>query len=86
MAIASAVFVVLQAVGFTTEIPYLKEITTAFLGFLAVSGLIVKPPSKQEQESEDDAGKIQAQTSTTAQPYESGELTDIIDKIIDNNK
>ena len=45
MAVASALFVVLQAVGFTREIPYLQEITTAFLGILAVSGFIVKPPS-----------------------------------------
>lgn len=81
MAIASALFVVLQAVGFTTEIPYLQEITTAFLGLLAVSGLIVKPPKAQEKENIEDT-EISEEKS---QEY-SGEITEIIDKIIDNTK
>lgn len=81
MAIASAVFVVLQAVGFTTEIPYLKEITTAFLGFLAVSGLIVKPPKSDEKEVvEEDAELVTSGDESKEQ------LSDIIDKIIDNTK
>lgn len=79
MAIASAVFVALQAVGFTTEIPYLQEITTAFLGLLAVSGLIVKPPKKQEQESV--AEEITTDVDNNEEPEQ---ITDIIDKIIDN--
>lgn len=81
MAIASAVFVALQAVGFTTEIPYLQEITTAFLGLLAVSGLIVKPPKKQEQESV--AEEMSTDVDNNEEPEE---ITDIIDKIIDNTK
>lgn len=81
MAIASAVFVVLQTVGFTTEIPYLKEITTAFLGFLAVSGLIVKPPKSDEKEVvEEDAELVTSGDESKEQ------LSDIIDKIIDNTK
>lgn len=80
MAIASALFVVLQAVGFTTEIPYLREITTAFLGFLAVSGFIVKPPSSQTQES--DTQREQSEAGAA----ESGAIADIIDEIIDNTK
>ena len=81
MAIASALFVVLQAVGFTTEIPYLQEITTAFLGLLAVSGLIVKPPKAQEKENIEDTD------ISEEKPQEhSGEITEIIDKIIDNTK
>lgn len=78
MAIASALFVVLQAVGFTTEIPYLREITTAFLGFLAVSGFIVKPPTTQTQESKSE----QEQSSDGA--TDGTVLADIIDEIIDN--
>lgn len=80
MAIASALFVVLQAVGFTTEIPYLREITTAFLGFLAVSGFIVKPPSSQTQES--DTQREQSEAGAA----ENGAIADIIDEIIDNTK
>lgn len=82
MAVASALFVVLQAVGFTREIPYLQEITTAFLGILAVSGFIVKPPSSQTQEStEQETEQVKDDVSETC-----GEITDIIDKIIDNTK
>ncbi len=81
IAIASAVFVALQAVGFTTEIPYLQEITTAFLGLLAVSGLIVKPPKKQAQESV--AEEITTDVDNNEEPEQ---ITDIIDKIIDNTK
>ncbi len=81
MAVASALMLVLQAVGFTREIPYLQELTTAFLGFLAVSGFIVKPPDKQTEssaESETNAGKSEENAA--------GEFADIIDKIIDNTK
>lgn len=81
MAIASALFVVLQAVGFTTEIPYLQEITTAFLGLLAVSGLIVKPPKAQEKENIEDTD-----ISEEKSQEHSGEITEIIDKITDNTK
>ena len=81
MAIASALFVVLQAVGFTTEIPYLQEITTAFLGLLAVSGLIVKPPKAQEKDKVENTEFSEEKS----QEY-SGEITEIIDKIIDNTK
>ncbi len=81
MAVASALFVVLQAVGFTTEIPYLREMTTAFLGFLAVSGFIVKPPSSQTQESTDKES-VSEESSTV----KSGAIADIIDEIIDNTE
>lgn len=81
MAVASALFVVLQAVGFTTEIPYLREITTAFLGLLAISGFIVKPPSSQVQE--DVSSDEQNAASGSEQ---NAELTEIIDEIIDNTK
>ena len=81
MAVASALFVVLQAVGFTTEIPYLREITTAFLGILAVSGFIVKPPGKEsEKTSEGDQAQADEEKETC------GEVSEIIDKIIDNTK
>ena len=81
MAVASAAFVVLQAVGFTTEIPYLREITTAFLGLLAVSGLIVKPPKSEAKESAKEDGELDLSGSESKEP-----LPDIIDKIIDNTK
>lgn len=81
MAVASALMLVLQAVGFTREIPYLQELTTAFLGFLAVSGFIVKPPGKQ---TETDPG-IGVNDKNTASDS-AGEFADIIDKIIDNTK
>lgn len=81
MAIASALFVVLQAVGFTTEIPYLQEITTAFLGLLAVSGLIVKPPKAEEKESAENT-----QVNETESVENTEDITEIIDKIIDNTK
>lgn len=82
MAVASALFVILQAVGFTTEIPYLREMTTAFLGFLAVSGLIVKPPTShtdevpvKEENKEDERGATQ-----------NASVTEIIDEILDNTQ
>lgn len=81
MAVASAIFVVLQAVGFTREIPYLQEITTAFLGLLALSGFIVKPPGKQtEEENAGIEGSIENKNTQDT------EITDIIDKIIDNTE
>ena len=81
MAVASALFVVLQAVGFTTEIPYLREITTAFLGILAVSGFIVKPPGKESEKTcEGDQAQADEEKETC------GEVSEIIDKIIDNTK
>ena len=82
MAIASALFVVLQAVGFSTEIPYLQEITTAFLGFLAVSGFIVKPPAGQTQEVQDKT----EETLAADNAEQSQGVAEIIDKIIDNTK
>lgn len=73
-AIASAVFVVLQAIGFKEEIPYLNEMTTAFLSILAIGGLIVKPPAKQEE-------TVQADDETSEENQDS-----FADKIIDNTK
>lgn len=82
MAVASAIFVVLQAVGFTTQIPYLQEITTAFLGFLAVSGFIVKPPKQQTEENAvEDVNSDDAQVSE-----QNASITEIIEEIIDNTK
>lgn len=82
MAVASAIFVVLQAVGFTTQIPYLQEITTAFLGFLAVSGFIVKPPKQQtEENAAEDVNSDDVQVSE-----QNASITEIIEEIIDNTK
>lgn len=82
MAVASAIIVVLQAVGFTTQIPYLQEITTAFLGFLAVSGFIVKPPKQQTEENAvEDVNSDDAQVSE-----QNASITEIIEEIIDNTK
>lgn len=80
MAVASALFMALQAVGFTTEIPYLQEITTAFLGFLAVSGLITKPPKTAGQET----GSVVASADKTVAENNGNTVSEIIDKIIDN--
>lgn len=82
MAVASAIFVVLQAVGFTTQIPYLQEITTAFLGFLAVSGFIVKPPKQQTEEN-----AVEDSTASDAcESDQNASITEIIEEIIDNTK
>lgn len=42
MSLASAVFVFLNTLGMKVDIPYLTQITTAFLGILAVAGIITK--------------------------------------------
>lgn len=43
MSLVSAVFVFLNTLGMKMDIPYLTQITTAFLGILAVAGIISRP-------------------------------------------
>ena len=45
MSLASAVFVFLNTLGMKVDIPCLTQITTAFLGILAVAGIISRSDS-----------------------------------------
>ena len=72
MSLASAVFVFLNTLGMKVDIPYLTQITTAFLGILAVAGIISRPGgdggASGEVESIEDtrASKINAEDCAAA--------------------
>lgn len=49
--VAGAVIVLLQAIGTKVDLPYLEQVMTAFIGLLAVVGILRKPGAKPDAES-----------------------------------
>ena len=55
MSLASAVMVFLNTLGLKVDIPYLSQVTTAFLSILVIAGILTKPgESAQTEEAQED--------------------------------
>lgn len=63
MSLVSAVFVFLNTLGMKMDIPYLTQITTAFLGILAVAGIISRPSGGDGGDDSDTGAISSAQGS-----------------------
>ena len=50
VSLASAVMVFLNTLGLKVDIPYLSQVTTAFLSILVIAGILTKPGSEEGQE------------------------------------
>lgn len=58
VSVASAVMVLLQTISIRVDIPYINEVTMAFLSLLTVVGILKKNPSKQNVEVSTESGDI----------------------------
>lgn len=55
VSLASAVMVFLNTLGLKVDIPYLSQVTTAFLSILVIAGILTKPgESAQTEEAQED--------------------------------
>lgn len=77
VSVASAVMVLLQTISIKIDVPYVNEITMAFLSLLTVTGILKKSPAKQA--NVDTAGQSGAteQLPDVSLPEESGCDADI---------
>lgn len=51
VSVASAVMVLLQTISIKIDIPYINEVTMAFLSLLTVSGILKKTPNKSKTDA-----------------------------------
>ena len=58
VSVASAVMVLLQTISIRVDIPYINEVTMAFLSLLTVAGILKNNPSKQNVEVSTESGDI----------------------------
>lgn len=74
VSVASAVMVLLQTISIKTDVPYVNEITMAFLSLLAVTGILKKNSAKNvvSQTAEEDGEAVQ-ETQQSAQDNADGE-------------
>lgn len=74
VSVASAVMVLLQTISIKIDVPYVNEITMAFLSLLAVTGILKKNSAKTvvSQTAEED-GEVVQETQPTAQDNADGE-------------
>ena len=52
VSLASAVMVFLNTLGLKVDIPYLSQVTTAFLSILVIAGILTKPGESAQTEEE----------------------------------
>lgn len=74
VSVASAVMVLLQTISIKIDVPYVNEITMAFLSLLAVTGILKKNSAKTvaSQTAEEDGEAVQ-ETQQSAQDNADGE-------------
>lgn len=75
VSVASAVMVLLQTISIRVDIPYINEVTMAFLSLLTVAGILKKNPSKQNVEVSTESGDI-SDTQKTESTLEDREEKD----------
>ncbi len=74
VSVASAVMVLLQTISIKIDVPYVNEITMAFLSLLAVTGILKKNSAKTvESQTAEDDGEVVQETQPTAQDNADGE-------------
>ena len=71
VSLSSAVMVFLNTLGLKVDIPYLSQVTTAFLSILVIAGILTKPGDSGSGSAE--GGAEDAEEATDGETSESGE-------------
>ena len=84
VSLSSAVMVFLNTLGLKVDIPYLSQVTTAFLSILVIAGILTKPGDSgsgsaeggaedTEEETAEENAEEAAESRPDGETYESGE-------------
>ena len=63
VSLSSAVMVFLNTLGLKVDIPYLSQVTTAFLSILVIAGILTKPGDSGSGSAEDGAEDTEEETA-----------------------
>lgn len=79
VSVASAVMVLLQTISIKIDVPYVNEITMAFLSLLAVTGILKKNGTKSVETASESGEDTKASEELTQpeEELENAEKTDI---------
>ena len=69
VSLASAVMVFLNTLGLKVDIPYLSQVTTAFLSILVIAGILTKPGDSGSGSAEDGAEDTEEETAEDGGPW-----------------
>lgn len=68
VSVASAVMMLLQTISIKINIPYINEVTMAFLSLLTVTGILKKTPVKTKTETVEQNKSTDNTATDTSQP------------------